>query len=614
MQWRLVSLLGLCLSVYAQTPSFFRDVYPSLKKADCRGCHNADGVSSTTRLLFPEESASEAEWDAFGDSLRALVDREHPEQSLLLNKPTNRVKHAGGLRLHPGSAEEAALKEWVRHLATTTATKRAKVVVAAGEKTALRRMTHAQYDNTVRDLLGDATGPSRQFPPEDFVDGFKNQYSAQGISPLLAEAYGAAAEKLAASAAVKDTGPGFVDEFGRKAFHRPLAPNERIRYLALHKKGGARLVMEAMLQSPAFLYRLESGVTPSQKAYARASRLSYLLWDTMPDEKLMAAAASGELNTQAGLVAVARGMLQQPKAKQGTDEFISQWLRFDRLVNMVKDRRSYPMFNRELAVAMTEETRRFASGLIWSDADFMDFFRADYSFLNTDLATLYKTAAPEEEFSKVTFSADSPRAGILGHAAFLALTSKPSDTSPTARGLFVREQFLCQQVPQPPPGVNANLPVSREDKPLTNRERLAVHLENASCAVCHNLIDPIGFGLEKFDGIGAYREKAKVDIIPYDRKENVKSVQLPIDASGHVAGIQRSDFTTPKELGRVLAATPQCQECVVKQYFRYAMGRHESATDKPLIEKVTADFRKSGFRFQEMMISLIQATEFPGRD
>ncbi len=606
--------LAFCLVVLAacaSAQSFVTDAMPVLKKADCMGCHQANGVASTTRLVFPDTSASNEEWEAFGDSLRAFVDRTNPEKSLLLMKPTNRTAHAGGVRIKPGSAEETAWMGWIRHLATTEAKAGRTFARESGEKKALRRLTHSQYDRTVRDLLGDFTNPSKQFPPEDFIEGFKTQYEGQSISPILAEAYLGAAETLASNWRGEDTGPRFVAEFGRRAFRRPLTKAELDRYGALYKTGRARLVIEAMLQSPAFLYRLESTSVKGHEAYARASRLSYMLWDTMPDEDLFRAAERGELNSAAGVEKQVSRMLDDAKARQAVDEFISQWFRFDTVLAMVKERRAYPQFTRELALAMTEETRRLVADLVWNGGNFMDLYTAGYSFLNPDLASLYKLPSPAEEFGRVDMPAESGRAGILGHASFLAMTSKPADTSITARGLFIREHFLCQQVPQPPPGVNANLPVQSGDKPMTNRERLQVHLSNPSCASCHNLIDPIGYGLENFDGVGAHRTKVRVDIPKYNRREETKTVDIPIDSAGWVTGIRESEFKTPRELGRVLAANPQCQECVVKSFFRYALGRHETPADKPVLDRIVAEFRGSGFQFRTMLNAFARWTEFP---
>jgi len=196
----------------------------------------------------------------------------------------------------------------------------------------------------------------------------------------------------------------------------------------------------------------------------------------MPDEALFLSAAKGDLDTPAGVDREARRMLADKKSHQAVDEFIAEWLRFDRLLNTVRDRRAYPQFNSELAASMTEETSRFLSDLVWSNANFMQMYSAPYSLLSSNLASIYKVPAPKEEFDRVEFPAATERAGILGQATFLALTSKPEDTSPTARGLFVREQFLCQEVPQPPPGVNTNLPPVSAAKPQTNRDRLAMHL------------------------------------------------------------------------------------------------------------------------------------------
>jgi len=366
-------------------------------------------------------------------------------------------------------------------------------------------------------------------------------------------------------------------------------------------------VVEAMLQSPNFLFRVERG--GEGRAYEIASRLSYFLWDTMPDAGLFRSAAAGELNNSDGVEKVTRRMLADPRARQSVDEFVTQWLRFDRVLNTVKDRASFPMFNPELAAAMTEETRLLIFDAVWNDRDFMSIFKSDYGFINTDLANLYKFPAPANEFERTKFPADTDRAGLLGQATFLALTSKPADTSPTARGLFVREQFLCQHVPDPPPGTNSNLPPVTESKPMTNRERLSVHLPSPVCASCHKLIDPIGFGLEKFDGIGARREKLKLVFRPgrKERQKDPTSAELPLDTSGEIAGIPNSGFQSPKELGRVLSESAECQQCVVKQLFRFAFGRPETAADQPVIEAAFDSFRNSQFRFKELMVAIAMA-------
>ncbi len=621
----------------AQEIFFSSALYPVLEKAACRACHNPDGVASATRLLFPETEASPEQIEAFGKSLVELVDRSKPEESLLLKKPTNQIPHAGGERIKQGSEEERVLRDWVQRLTKLSGDELAQALkfreAEAGGRApsvALRRLTHSQYNNTVRDLLGDQSAPANQFPPEDFVNGFKNQYQAQSLSPLLVEAYSAAAERLARNAFLGGDRRGlipckpsaecrarFVREFGLKAFRRPLEPDEQERYEDLFRREtdfykGAQFVVEAMLQSPHFLFRLEETDNPKLKPYVTATRLSYALWDSTPDATLFDLAARGGLSTPKEIEAAARRMLDDPRARQSLDEFVAEWLRFDRLLTATKDRRRFPMFNRETAVAMTEEARSFIADLVWNDRDFTRAFTADYSFINADLATIYGVTAPAKEFDLVGFPAESERAGLLGQSLFLALTAKPEDTSPTARGLFIREQFLCQHVAEPPPGVNTNLPEITEARPQTNRDRLREHVTNPSCATCHNLIDPIGFAFEKFDAIGRRQDKFKLQFFVTDEDDNrrtAKTIELPVDTTGFVAGIPNSQFSSPRELGAVLARSPQCQECLVKQYFRYTVGRMETPADRPLIRQVFDDFKKSQFRFKELMISLVCSRE-----
>jgi hypothetical protein len=626
---------------------FSGTVYPVLRKAGCSGCHNPEGVASATRLHFPDADAGQATIEAFGRSLAILVDRDHPEESLLLKKPTRRTPHAGGLRIRPGTPEEAALRTWIEYLATLSPPANARANTDAPPPPvkvapALRFLTHAQYNNTIRDLLHDDARLADQFPAEDFVNGFKGQYQSQSISPLLAEAYAAAAEKLARTAfrsgdshhliPCNPAGPddaacrdAFIQTFGKRAFRRPLTSAERTRYARLFRQeagqahdflAGARIVMEAMLQSPNFLARVENGAAPEWRRYETASRLSYFLWNSMPDDALMNSAENGELDSPAGVERVARRMLQDARARAAVDEFLAEWLRFDRAAAMVKDRRMFPMFTPELAAAMTEETRRLAQDLVWNNGNFMKLFSADYSFLSANLAALYNVPAPSVEFGRVSLPSSTGRAGVLGQALFLAATSKPEETSPTARGLFVREQFLCQTVPPPPPGVNTNLPALNKDRPLTNQERLALHTENESCRSCHGLIDPIGFGLEKYDALGQRREKLRLTFYPeHGERAAPQTVELDLEAKGFIAGIPNSQFTNPAELGRVLERTPQCQQCVVRQLFRYAAGRRETRTDQLVIEQAYDDFKSSGFRFQELMVALSKYLTFPpGRD
>lgn len=630
-------LLRISLAVVASAAAQFSEsVLPILEENACRTCHHSDGVASATRLHFPPKDSPPDRVRAFGLSLARLVDRDQPDRSLLLTKPTNRVTHVGGERVKQGSPHEQTLRSWVDHLARLPDKEfNAALAFDPDEPTrkhrqgaVLRRLTHSQYNNIVRDLLGELSQPASQFPPEDFVNGFKNQYEAQNLSPVQFEAYSAAAERLARNAfrfgdsrrllscqPSPACGAQFVRTFGRKAFRRPLDAGELKRYQSLFESQGeflkgAQAVVEAMLQSPHFLFRLDETADPALKPYAAASRLAFSLWDTMPDEALLNVAESGQLATRDGIRQAARRLLADAKAKQALDEFVSQWMQFDRVITASRDRRTYPKFSRETAVAMTEETRRFVADLVWNRRNFMELFTAEHGYVNAELANVYGVAAPASEFDKVAFPAGSERAGLLGQALFLTLTSKPNDTSPTARGLFVREQFLCQHVADPPPGVSTDLPPLTEDKPQTNRQRLAMHASNETCAGCHNLIDPIGHGLEKFDGIGERREKLKLSFYP-DRQQRQppKVVELDLDTAGWVAGIANSRFQSPKELGTVLAQAPQCQECVVKQYFRYVAGRSETTVDRPLIRKVTGEFRASGFQFQDMVLSLMSAWE-----
>jgi hypothetical protein len=201
----------------------------------------------------------------------------------------------------------------------------------------------------------------------------------------------------------------------------------------------------------------------------------------------------------------------------------------------------------------------------------------------------------------------------LGHGSYLVLTSKPAETSPTSRGLFIRNHFLGQEVPPPPPGVDTTLPAVTEDAPLTNRQRLDIHLNSEACAGCHRLIDPIGFAFEQYNAIGAFQPKMTLQFSARgdeSRGRRLAQVELDLDTTGYIQGVENSEFKTPQELGRLLADSPACQKCIVKHLFRYAFGREEDPSDQPVIEDLLAKFRSSGYRFRELVIAVVTSDPF----
>src|SRR6202521_5981060 len=301
------------LPLLGQQVSFSEKIYPILESAGCRNCHNVEGVASATRLHFPTEEADTARVEAFGKSLAEFVDRQNPGNSILFLKPTLRMRHTGGERIRQGSAEEAALKSWIGHLAKLSDAElvealRYRQAEAGGygvaPKVVIRRLTHSQYNNTVRDLLREAGNPASQFPPEDYVNGFKNQYEALSVSPILADAYSRSAERLAANAFRRGDSRGlipckpasdadaacrtkFIQTFGRRAFRRPLDAEEIASYQSIfqaetHFLAGAQAVIETMLQSPSFIFWLEGTPNPKWKPYAEVSSLAYFIWNTAP--------------------------------------------------------------------------------------------------------------------------------------------------------------------------------------------------------------------------------------------------------------------------------------------------------------------------------------------
>lgn len=487
----------------------------------------------------------------------------------------------------------------------------------------MRRLTRVEYDNTIQDLLGDASKPAETFPEEEVSLGFDDNADALTVSPLLARGYMVASEQIAARAVAKlptllgcdpqkdgsdACAKSFIASFGKRAYRRPVDAALADALFRTFSAGrdafgfevGIQLTLQQMLQSPYFLYRVETGIpVTGQPGVAKlddweiASRLSYLLWDSMPDDELFAAAADGKLSTKADVAAQARRMLASPRARDAVARFHVQWLDVTDPPED-KDRTAFPTWSPAIAALLQEETRQFTTRLVLDDdGDLAALLGAPYSYMNADLAKFYGVTGPAgRDFEKIALDG-AHRNGVLTQGSVLAVHAHPDQTSPVLRGKFVREQLLCGRLPPPPPNVATNIPTP--DPHLTTRERFDQHRKDPACAGCHDLMDPIGYGLETFDAAGLFRTT-----------ESGK----PIDASGEVTGSDVGAFRDAADLAKKLGASEDVRACVATQWFRYAYGREESDADACSRDALEAAFAASGYRIRELVVALTQTAAF----
>jgi hypothetical protein len=365
----------------------------------------------------------------------------------------------------------------------------------------------------------------------------------------------------------------------------------------------ARMIVQTMLQSPAFLYRVEgagalatAAVVVKATPFELASRLSYLLWSTMPDKALLDAAATGQLATPAAVVAQARRMLMDARAGQGVRNFFGQWLEIPHVDSVTKDATAFPRWSPRIASLMRRETETFVEDVVLrGDATLQSLLRAGYSFADKELATFYGAAGPAgAAFEKVMLD-PSRRSGVLTQGALLAALAAPRQTSPVKRGFYVRDRLLCS--PPPPAPANVNVMPPEPDPRSTTRERFAQHRTDPGCAGCHALMDPIGLGFESYDAVGLWRDK---------------DAGRAVDASGDVTGTTDADgpFTGAIELSTRLVGSGQVRQCVARQYFRFAYGRGETTLDACTIEALAATLAGAGGGFRELLAGLTQADPF----
>ena len=554
----------------------------------------------------------------------------------------------------------------------------------------LRRLTQDQYRNTIRDLLG-LEVLAADLPVDEGVAGFFSNTIAP-VSELHLEKYGRLAELLARQAGeriataapakahaqhqgnsggylvrcpataskqeAKSCGAEFVRRFGLRAFRRPLSAEEIGIYEALFAeghaadgiRGGLVWVLQAMLQSPSFLYLSEpAAIAESDRVvpvgpYAMAARLSYYLWNSTPDEILLAAAAANRLATREDLRAQAERMMRDPRFEDTIGSFHLQWLDLTELDAVEKRRKIYPLFTPELREAMKQETLRYASWVIRERGGaFEELMAGRRSRISGPLYELYGLGkAPEDRAAEALAKAKGAaqkddedggnkdgdkkeanaavnvagdettkptpsygwhdvdlgpanRAGILTQASVLTRHAHWDNPSLVLRGKLIREKVLCTDLPPPPPDVNNTLP--KADPTMSTRERFEDHRGEVSCAKCHRMIDPLGIPFENFDGVGAFR---------------TMDGPAEVDPSSEITGTAAHDGPTTDAIDFVgkLAKIPEVRDCVALQWFRFATGRLEQEADAASLQQAKRAFRESGYKIPDLVAAMVLTDSF----
>jgi hypothetical protein len=487
----------------------------------------------------------------------------------------------------------------------------------------IRRLSNAEYQNVIADLFGDtalAANVSASLSPVTTSLGFHNGAKFMQVSEVVATAFMESAEKVAENVSIKpETFPcpasegkacatQAITELGLKIYRRPLTPDEVARYELEYDEGsadggfegGMEWVIFAMLQSPYFLYRVEFGQDAAGKAvtrpthYEMASRLSFLLWQSLPDQVLFDAAAAGELGTKEQVAAQARRMLKDPRAKR-VSLFFEEWLDLDSVPAMQRDEELFPEWNSDLGKLFVEETRQFVNHVLWEgDGSFVTLFTAPYSFLNAELASHYGVSGPTG--AEFVLTQMPGRAGLLTQAGVVSAHDRQTRTAIVMRGVKIRTDVLCQTIGAPP---NDVIPELKElSANVTQKERLEEHRADPACAGCHDLTDPIGVTFESFDALGRSRTEDEWGV-PVNTQSELTHTE---DANGPMANAA--------ELAGLLANSKEVRECFTTQTFRFFYGRGEAEQDACSQKQLNDAFAKSSYSVPELLVALTQTDAF----
>ncbi len=500
-----------------------------------------------------------------------------------------------------------------------------------GISTAIR-LNRTQYNNTVHDLLGTALTPADSFPPDETSLGFDTLGGTLQLQPERQDAYLSASAtlitELFARPATDATYKRIVScdyaamgatcvkpllsAFATRAWRRPVVDAELAPYVTLAAAGptpkdGLIAALRAVLVSANFIFRLEhdpdANVATAHRlgGYELATRLSYFLWATMPDDALFADAAAGKLLDDAGLKAeIARMLGDATRVRALVDTFGAEWLGLGKMQSITPDAMAYPMFNDAVRAAMVEENKRFVLDFLTNGKAIPNLLNADFTYVNAALAAYYGLpAVTGTAFQRVSTANTNRSGGLLTLGAFLAGESNPNRTSPTKRGLYVMARLLCSAPPPPPATVNTNIDTGSGLENLPVRQRLAEHQKlGAGCQACHVIMDSIGLGLENFDGVGRYRAADEFG---------------PIDATGKLptaAGTMNFDGVT--QLSAILAADTRLVPCVVQNMLTFSIGR-DFTSDRALRDQLAAAAGGSAANLRGALETVVMSDAFRNR-
>jgi Protein of unknown function (DUF1592)/Protein of unknown function (DUF1588)/Protein of unknown function (DUF1595)/Protein of unknown function (DUF1585)/Protein of unknown function (DUF1587) len=495
-------------------------------------------------------------------------------------------------------------------------------------KPAIRRITETQYRRTIADVLGPGIKINARFEPEKREEGLLaigsaelsltssgfEQYFALAISisdQALGERQRAASVPCSPANINKADdvcARKFIEFYGERLFRRPLTEFETLARLKTASVGaerssdfyeGLKLALTSLLVSPEFLFRVETAeIDPANRGqyrldgYTKASRVSFLLWDSGPDQELLAAARDGAIHTEAGLKRQLSRMISSPRFEDGVRAFFTDMLQLDGFENLIKDPAIYPKFNQTVSDSAKEQTlKTIIDLLVRKKRDYRDLFTSNETFINRPLAAVYRIPfASNSEWASYTFPQSSERSGILTQVSFLSLFAHPGTSSPTRRGIKVLEIFMSEPTPEPP--ANVDFSKVQDSTNGTVRGRLLDHMNNKGCAGCHRRTDPPGLALEHFDGLGQLRTT-----------EN----GIRIDVNAELDGLK---FEGAQGLGKLLRDDPRVPASLVRNLYAYGIGRKTEERDEAFLSDQTKAFANNGYRLPDLMAQIASSPEF----